>query len=103
MAAASVAAWSVAAPPRRSSHAAKPTKLPPLPTEVKQRKLWNIGVKCDSPPFGYINVQGKNSGFDVEIARWFSRYAFGKANRVRSPARRPQPVSRRSPPTVSTW
>ena len=38
-----------------------------------------MGVKCDAPPFGYINVRGENAGFDVEIARWFSRYAFGKA------------------------
>ena len=47
-----------------------------------ERKRWNIGVKCDSPPFGYIDVQGKNAGFDVEIAKWFSRFAFGRANRV---------------------
>ena len=53
-------------------------KLPALPAEVKQRKRWIIGVKCDAPPFGYIDVQGKNAGFDVEIARWFSRYAFGR-------------------------
>ena len=36
---------------------------------IKQRKRWNIGVKCDAPPFGYINVQGRNAGFDVEIAK----------------------------------
>lgn len=68
--------------------------LPPLPAEVKERKRWNIGVKCDSPPFGYIDVQGKNAGFDVEIAKWFSRFAFGKSNRVTftcvtTPAREP--------------
>ena len=56
--------------------------LPPLPAEVRERKRWNIAVKCDSPPFGYIDVRGKHAGFDVEIARWFSRFAFGKANRV---------------------
>ena len=56
--------------------------LPPLPAEVRQRKRWNIAVKCDSPPFGYIDVQGRKVGFDVEIARWFSRFAFGRANRV---------------------
>ncbi len=69
-------------------------KLPPLPAEVAQRKRWNIGIKCDSPPFGYINVQGKNAGFDVEIAKWFSRFAFGRSNRVSytcltTPAREP--------------
>ena len=73
--------------------AVKP-KLPPLPDEVKQRGRWNIGIKCDSPPFGYIDVQGRNAGFDVELARWFSRFAFGKSNRVTftcltTPAREP--------------
>lgn len=56
--------------------------LPPLPAEVRARKRWNIAVKCDSPPFGYIDVQGRHAGFDVEIARWFARFAFGRANRV---------------------
>jgi polar amino acid transport system substrate-binding protein len=58
------------------------SKLPSLPAEVKARKRWIIGVKCDVPPFGYINVQGRNAGFDVEIGHWFARYAFGKSNRV---------------------
>jgi polar amino acid transport system substrate-binding protein len=57
-------------------------KLPPLPAEIKSRNRFIIGVKCDVPPFGYIDVQGKNAGFDVEIGRWFARYAFGRAQRV---------------------
>ena len=61
---------------------AEATKLPPLPAEVKSRNRFIIGVKCDVPPFGYIDVQGKNAGFDVEIGRWFARYAFGRAQRV---------------------
>src|SRR3954454_8210615 len=56
--------------------------LPPLPTNVKSRNRFIIGVKCDVPPFGYIDVQGKNAGFDVEIGRWFARYAFGRAQRA---------------------
>jgi polar amino acid transport system substrate-binding protein len=56
--------------------------LPKLPTDVKARNRFIIGVKCDVPPFGYIDVQGKNAGFDVEIGRWFARYAFGRAQRV---------------------
>jgi polar amino acid transport system substrate-binding protein len=56
--------------------------LPPLPADVKSRNRWIIGVKCDVPPFGYIDVQGKNQGFDVEIGRWFARYAFGTPKRV---------------------
>lgn len=72
--AASTDATQVGAAPKRP--------LPPLPAEVRERKRWNIAVKCDSPPFGYIDVQGKNAGFDVEIAKWFSRFAFGRSNRV---------------------
>jgi polar amino acid transport system substrate-binding protein len=56
--------------------------LPPLPASVKSRNRFIVGVKCDVPPFGYIDVQGRNAGFDVEIARWFARYAFGRAQRV---------------------
>src|SRR6185437_16570656 len=56
--------------------------LPPLPADIKSRNRFIIGVKCDVPPFGYIDVQGKNQGFDVEIGRMFARYAFGRAQRV---------------------
>ena len=56
--------------------------LPPLPAEIKSRNRFIIGVKCDTPPFGYRDVQGKHAGVDVEIARWFARYAFGRAQRV---------------------
>ena len=60
----------------------------------RSRNRWIVGVKCDAPPFGYINVQGKNAGFDVEIAKWFARYAFGREQRVSyvcapTPAREP--------------
>jgi polar amino acid transport system substrate-binding protein len=80
-----VATWGGAASAREAdtgtSAAVKP-KLPPLPAEVKARKRWNIAVKCDQPPFGYIGLKSQHAGFDVEIARWFSRFAFGKSNRV---------------------
>ena len=82
------AAWSAAAPSRGTSDAesaaqdrARP-RLPALPAQVRQRRRWIIGVKCDSPPFGYINIRGQNDGFDIDIARWFSRFAFGRPNRV---------------------
>src|SRR3954462_8208918 len=55
--------------------------LPKLPADVKSRNRFIIGVKCDVPPFGYIDVKGKNAGFDVEVARWFARYAVGRAQR----------------------
>ena len=86
LAAAALAAWGGASPSTSSGTAApaqaKKPKLPPLPANIKERGRWIIGVKCDVPPFGYINVKGQNAGFDVEIARWFARYAFGSATRV---------------------
>src|SRR5262245_29062828 len=62
--------------------AAKATALPPLPADVKARNRFIIGVKCDVPPFGYIDVQGKNAGFDVEVGRQLAAYAFGRKQRV---------------------
>jgi polar amino acid transport system substrate-binding protein len=64
------------------ARSAAATKLPTLPENIKSRNRWIIGVKCDVPPFGYIDVQGRNAGFDVEIGRWFARYAFGRPSRV---------------------
>ena len=111
--AAAMAAWSGAvtlAPSGADAPAqAKPKpKLPPLPANIKQRGRWNIGVKCDVPPFGYINVKGENAGFDVEIARWFARYAFGKSNRVAfvcapTPAREPLLTTGRADLVISTF
>src|SRR5215212_11169919 len=87
---------------------ARAAKLPALPSEVRARKRWIIGVKCDVPPFGYINVKGENAGFDVEIAHWFARYAFGKANRVAfvcapTPAREPLLTTGRADLVISTF
>jgi len=82
--------------------------LPALPANIKQRGRFNIAIKCDSPPFGYIDVRGRNAGVDVEIARWFSRFAFGKSNRVNltcvtTPAREPAITSDRVDMVVATF
>jgi polar amino acid transport system substrate-binding protein len=92
LAAGAVAAWGGAASSsgKLQATAAAPeaaeqrrrAKLPPLPREVRRRGRWIIGVKCDTPPFGYINIRGEKAGFDVDIARWFARFAFGRQNRV---------------------
>jgi polar amino acid transport system substrate-binding protein len=82
--------------------------LPKLPANIKSRQRFIVGVKCDAPPFGYINVQGKNAGFDVEIAKWFSRFAFGRENRVSyicapTPAREPLLTTDRADLVISTF
>jgi polar amino acid transport system substrate-binding protein len=82
--------------------------LPPLPANIRSRGRFNIAIKCDSPPFGYIDVRGRNAGFDVDIARWFSRFAFGKPNRVNltcvtTPAREPALTSDRADMVIATF
>jgi polar amino acid transport system substrate-binding protein len=108
LAAFGVAATSDAGPAASAAPAAKQARLPALPREVRARKRWNIGVKCDAPPFGYINVRGQNAGFDVEIARWFSRFAFGRGNRVNficapTPTREPLLTTGRADLVISTF
>lgn len=62
--------------------AAKAPVLPKLPADIAARKRLIAGVKCDTPPFGYLDVRGKNAGVDVDIAKQFARYAFGRAQRL---------------------
>jgi polar amino acid transport system substrate-binding protein len=109
---AALGAWVGAAPAREASpskaQATGQAKLPALPANVKSRGRWNIAVKCDSPPFGYIDVRGRHAGFDVEIARWFSRFAFGKPTRVSftcvtTPAREPALTSDRVDMVIATF
>jgi polar amino acid transport system substrate-binding protein len=77
-------ALSVAAPWSGSARAKADAanRLPALPAEVRQRRRWKIGVKCDFPPFGYINRQNKLAGYDVDVARRFAELAFGRRTRV---------------------
>jgi polar amino acid transport system substrate-binding protein len=79
-----MAALAVAAPSgsERSEAASAVQKLPPLPAEVAQRKRWLMGIKCDFPPFGYINRQNQVAGYDADVARRFAELAFGRRNRV---------------------
>jgi polar amino acid transport system substrate-binding protein len=100
-----LATWGGAASAREAVEA---QRLPALPENIKERGRFNIGIKCDSPPFGYIDVRGRNAGFEVEMARWFSRFAFNKSNRVNftcltTPAREPALTSDRVDMVLATF
>jgi polar amino acid transport system substrate-binding protein len=85
VAAAVAATFGSAAPTRRGAAQAKlppKPKLPALPAAVKARGKWQIGVKCDTPPFGWQDTSGRNRGYDVEVARQFAKWAFGSASKV---------------------
>src|SRR3954453_8008596 len=73
-----------AAPLAKPKKPAKP-KLPPLPSAVKSRKHWEIGVKCDFPPFGFIDVRGHNDGYAVRGAKRFGQLGFGSKKKVNFP------------------
>jgi polar amino acid transport system substrate-binding protein len=97
---------SVAGPAVKPKKPVKP-KLPALPPNVKQRKHWEIGVKCDFPPFGFIDVRGNHDGYDVQIARRFAQLAFGNKSKVSltcvtTPSRIPTLMSGRVDIIVST-
>ncbi len=103
-----VATWGGVASAREAETNATNAQLPPLPANVKDRGRWNIAVKCDAPPFGYIDVRGQHAGFDVEIARWFARFAFGRPSRVNytcvtTPAREPALTSDRVDMVIATF
>jgi polar amino acid transport system substrate-binding protein len=113
VAAMAFAAWGSAAPGGQlvaaAGPAAKPAKpkLPALPSAVKSRKRWQIGVKCDFPPFGFIDVRGNNDGYDVRIARRFAELAFGSKKKVSltcvtTPSRIPTLMSSRVDIIIST-
>ncbi len=105
-----LAAFAPAAPSHsgaRPSATPKLPKLPALPPDVKNRHRWVIGVKCDFPPFGFIDVKGHNDGYDVQIARRFTELAFGKSNRlslvcVTTPSRIPTLQAKRVDIIIST-
>jgi polar amino acid transport system substrate-binding protein len=93
---------------RTTGTTAADATLPRLPADIKSRNRWIVGVKCDAPPFGYIDVRGRNAGFDVEIAKWFARYAFGREQRVSyvcapTPAREPLLTAGRVDLVISTF
>ncbi|MEV4754799.1 transporter substrate-binding domain-containing protein [Micromonospora sp. NPDC049559] len=54
----------------------------PLPGNVKERGRLAVGVKCDYPPFGYIDEAAKNAGFEIDLARRLAGYAFGDPGAV---------------------
>ncbi|MBV9119988.1 MAG: transporter substrate-binding domain-containing protein [Chloroflexi bacterium] len=58
-------------------------KLPvQLPAPIQQRGKLVVGVKCDYPPFGFIDAGGKNAGIEYDIVKQLSVFAFGKEDAV---------------------
>jgi polar amino acid transport system substrate-binding protein len=56
--------------------------LPPVPAAIKKQGLLRVGVKCDYPPDGYLDAQGKPQGVEVSLAKQIAAYAFGSPDKV---------------------
>lgn len=50
---------------------------------IKQRGYIRIGVFGDKPPFGYVNKDGKNEGYDVFLAHRLAQDLLGDPNKVK--------------------
>ncbi len=50
--------------------------------QIKAKDSIRIGVFSDKPPFGFVNEEGKNDGFDVYIAKRFAKDLLGDENKV---------------------
>lgn len=49
---------------------------------IKKNGKVKIGVFSDKPPFGYVDEKGENKGFDVEIAKRFSKDLLGDESKA---------------------
>lgn len=49
---------------------------------IKKRGVIKIGVFSDKSPFGYVDSNGKNQGFDVYIAKRFAKDLLGDESKV---------------------
>src|SRR5215813_448054 len=56
--------------------------LPNLPADTQKQVLLRVGVKCDYPPDGYLDAQGKPQGVEVSLAKQIAAYAFGSPDKV---------------------
>lgn len=50
--------------------------------KIKENGVIRIGVFGDKPPFGYVDAQGNNKGFDIEIAKALTTDLFGSPDKV---------------------
>lgn len=53
-----------------------------IPTQWQDQGDVRVGIACDYPPFGYTDIEGKNAGYDAEVARTLAAYAFGDSSKV---------------------
>ncbi|MCS0505178.1 transporter substrate-binding domain-containing protein [Ancylobacter mangrovi] len=55
---------------------------PALPDYIKSQGVLRVGVKCDYPPSGFLDAQGKFAGIEVEMAKRIAEIAFGSPDKA---------------------
>jgi len=50
---------------------------------AKARGTLNVGVRNDFPPLGYLDADGKPTGFEVDLARYLARQLLGDEGKLR--------------------
>ncbi|QIW15103.1 ABC transporter substrate-binding protein [Pasteurellaceae bacterium RH1A] len=50
--------------------------------QIKEKGVIRIGVFGDKPPFGYVDANGKNQGFDIEIAKDLATSLLGSPDKI---------------------
>ncbi len=50
---------------------------------AKARGTLVVGVRMDFPPLGYLDAGGKNTGFEVDLARYLARQLLGDERKLR--------------------
>ena len=51
-------------------------------TAIKNKDLLIVGVKTDIPPFGYLDKNGQNIGFDIDLAKFIAKRLLGDENKI---------------------
>ncbi|GHV58767.1 amino acid ABC transporter substrate-binding protein [Campylobacterota bacterium] len=51
-------------------------------SEIKERGVLRVAVYTDMPPFGYLDANGRNQGYDIYFARRFAKELLGDENKI---------------------
>ncbi len=62
--------------------AQKNVKQPETLSVIKERGHIIVGVKTDTPPFGFLDKDGKNVGFDIDLAKVIAKKLFNDENKI---------------------
>lgn len=52
-------------------------------TKIKKRGYVRVGVFSDKPPFGYVDKEGKNQGYDIYFAKRIAKDLLGDESKVK--------------------